>query len=169
MKLIALPLAALFAASVMSAQSMTAATPAQPADATKPADPKAAPAIPAPPAKPAAPAKKKEEVPKIPGQTISRPDGTFLGLEYAGGQLKLSFYDKKKKAVAPNVTRATASWPNPRNVTGSNRAVLNPEGKSLVGNKPILPPYTYIVRLSLLQGDGDDAQVVENYAVHLGE
>ena len=145
---------------------------------TKPAVPPATPAAPATLAKPAAtvaPAKpgaaktkvdaKKVEEPKIPGTTIVRANGTFLGLEVVGGNFKLSFYDAKKKLLAPDVTRANARWPNPRSVTGPNRAVLNPSGNALVGNKVVLPPLNFTVHLNLLQGDGEDAKMVESYDV----
>jgi hypothetical protein len=126
------------------------------------------PAAPVTPATPAAKPKvdvKKEPEPKIPGITIPRANGTFLGLEVVGGNFKLSFYDAKKKPAAPDVTRATARWPNPRSVTGPNRAVLNPSGNALVGNKVVLPPFTFSVHLVLLQGEGEAAAAVENYDV----
>ncbi len=106
-----------------------------------------------------------EEEPKIPGITIPRDNGTFLGLEIAGGKFKLSFYDAKKKPMAPDVTRAVARWPNRRTDTGDWLAVLNPSGNTLAGDKFIDPPYTFNVYLTLLQGDGDDAQAVETYVV----
>jgi len=120
-------------------------------------------------AKPAAPAKKEEKAkvekePVIPGTTIARPNGTFLGLEVVGVNFKLSFYDKKKKPMAPDVTRALARWPNTRG-SGDNRTVLNPSGNSFMGTKPVIPPFTFNVFLTLLQGDGDEAKAVENYVV----
>ena len=126
------------------------------------------PVAPVTPAKPGAKAKvevKKEAAPKIPGQTIARANGTFLGLEVVGGNFKLSFYDAKKKPMAVDVTRATARWPNPRSVTGPNRAVLNPSGNALVGNKVVLPPFVFNVHLILLQGEGEASAAVESYDV----
>ena len=108
---------------------------------------------------------KKEEEPKIPGATIARANGTFLGLEVANGNFKLSFYDKKRKPAAIDVTRATARWPNMHDDTGDNRTVLNPSGSALVGSKPVLPPYTFNVFITLLAGDGDQTEAVESYAV----
>ncbi|MDB6114363.1 MAG: hypothetical protein JWQ62_1308 [Lacunisphaera sp.] len=154
-------------ASVMSAQTTPAPAPAKPADTTvTPAAP--APATPAP-AKPAAKKdeKKKEEEPKIPGVTIKRPDGNLLGLEVVAGNFKLSFYDKKKKPMPVDVTRATARWPNPR-APGDNRTVLNVNGSALVGQKPVVPPYNFNVFLTLLRGEGDGAQAVESYVVPMG-
>lgn len=154
MKTLAALVAFLFAVGLMQAQS-PAPAPAAPGTAAK-----------APAKKEVKKEEKKEEAPKIPGTTIVRPNGTFLGLEVEGGKFKLSFYDKKKKAMAVDVTRATARWPNPRG-PGDNRTVLNPAGKALIGAKPVLPPFTFNVYLTLLQGDGDEAKAVENYVVQL--
>lgn len=131
-------------------------------------------ATPVAPAKPAAPAAKKSkakpaeapkpEEPKIPGTVITRSNGTFLGLEVVGGNFKLSFYDAKKKPMAPDVTRASARWPNPR-ASGDSRCILNPSGNALIGNKPALPPYTYNVYLTLLQGEGEEAKAVESHVI----
>ena len=164
MKSIAVATCLLFATSLIQAQTAPA----------KPTDPKApdakAPATtkPAAPAK-AAPAKKKEEkkeeeLPKIPGTVITRPNGNLLGLEVVGGVFKLTFYDKKHKEMAVDVTRATARWPNPRS-PGDNRTVLNGSGTALVGQKPVVPPFAFNVYLTLLEGEGDTAKAVENYTV----
>lgn len=114
-----------------------------------------------------APAKKeikKEELPKIPGIVINRPNGNLLGLEVVGGKFKLTFYDKKHKPMTVDVTRATARWPNFR-APGDNRTVLNGSGTALVGAKPVVPPLVFNVYLNLLMGEGDEAKVVENYVV----
>ncbi len=166
MKSIAVPLLVLFAASVLLAQK---------APVEKATDPKAtalevtAPKAPAgKAATPATPAnkveKKKEELPKIPGTVINRPNGTLLGLEVVGGKFKLTFYDKKHKPMAVDVTRANARWPNPRG-PGDNRTVLNSSGSALVGAKPVVPPFTFNVYLTLLEGEGEEAKAVENYTV----
>jgi len=105
-----------------------------------------------------------EAEPKILGAVITRADGTFLGLEVVAGNFKLSFYDAKKKAIAPNVSQARATWPNPRG-QGDLRTMLNLSENALVGAKPVLPPYTYNVRLVLLQGTGEQQQVVESFVV----
>jgi hypothetical protein len=155
MKTLAALVAFLFAVSLMQAQS-PAPAPAAPGAAVKT------------PAKKDVKKeeKKKEEEPKIPGTTIVRTNGKFLGLEVVGGQFKLSFYDAKKKPAAVDVTRASARWPNPRG-PGDYRTVLNLSGKALVGSKPVVPPYTFNVYLTLLQGEGDEAKAVENYVVQL--
>ncbi len=150
----------LFATSLMSAQTAPAAKPAE----TKTPAVKAAPA-----AKKAAPAKKageKEELPKIPGAVIERANGTKLGLEIVGGKFKLSFYDKKHKLMAIDVTRATARWPNTRTNTPSDfRTVLNGSGTALVGERTVTPPLVFNVFLTLLLGEGESAKAVEHYTV----
>jgi hypothetical protein len=140
-----------------------------PAPAAKPAAP-TTPAVKVDPkAKPDAKAKmddkkKKDEMGVIKGTTINRANGTFLGLEVVSGNWVLSFYDKKKKPVAMDVTRATARWPNVRG-PGDNRTVLNGSGTKLVGSRTVLPPYTFNVYITLLKGEGDDAQAVETVVV----
>jgi hypothetical protein len=162
MKLIAAAVCLLFATSLMQAQTPPAPTPADPkAPATKATPAKVTPGK-AAPAKPEA--KKEEELPKIPGTVIVRANGTKLGLEVVGGNFKLTFYDKKHKPMAMDVTRATARWPNPR-APGDNRTVLNGSGTSLVGAKPVIPPFNFNVYLTLLQGEGEEVKAVENYTV----
>ena len=179
MKSIAVAACVLFAASLLQAQT-TPTTPSAPTTSTtKPVDVTPAPAAPAP-AKNAKAApvvkkddkkkdeKKKEELPPIPGTTINRANGTFLGLEVIDGNFKLSFYDKKHKLMTVDVTRATARWPNMKSATpGQFRTVLNGSGTALVGQRAVQPPYTFNVFITLLQGEGDDAKAVENYTVPL--
>jgi hypothetical protein len=164
MKPTAVAVCLLFATSLMQAQTPPAAKPADPkapaakATPAKPATGKAAPAKPE--------AKKEAELPKIPGTVIVRANGTKLGLEVVDGKFKLSFYDKKHKPMAMDVTRATARWPNTRSGTPSDyRTVLNGSGTALVGARPVFPPYTFTVFLTLLQGEGEEAKAVETYTV----
>ncbi len=120
----------------------------------------------APKAGGAAPAVAKEEKePVIEGYVIARKAGGFLGLQVVDGNFKLSFYDTKKKPVAPDVARGTARW-NPPQKTGSALAVLNPgsDGTSLVGNKFVRPPLNFMVFLTLLNAAGE---VTEAYPVNL--
>jgi hypothetical protein len=110
---------------------------------------------------------KEDEMGKIPGITLTRPSGTFLGLEIASGNFKLSFYDDKKKPVAVDdvVARGTARWDNKQKV-GSDFTVMNKtdDGKALVGVKFVRPPYNFIVFINLLNAAGD---VVESYPVNM--
>jgi hypothetical protein len=148
------------AASLASAQMSPGAKPADTKTTpVKTADPKAE-------AKDAKKEVKKEELPKIPGTVITRPNGNFLSLEVVGGNFKLSFYDKKHKLMAVDVTRATARWPNKRSGSPTDyRTVLNNNGTALVGSRPVLPPFNFTVFLTLLQGEGDGAKAVETYQV----
>lgn len=134
-------------------------TPAEPAEVAKPAPPAKAKES----AKPAV--KKEEPMGKIVGTELARPNGQFLGLSLADGKFKLTFYDKKKKPTKVDVTRALFRWANVHG-PGDNRAILNPDGaNSLVGVQFVRPPYVFKVFVSLLKGDGDEAQVVESYVV----
>ena len=113
------------------------------------------------PAKPGAAAKEEPEL-VIPGITLTRKNGDFIGLELADGNFKLSFYDKNKKPIACDVAQATARW-NPSYKKGDERRVLNPsgDGKTLVSNPPVVrPPYNFKLFLTLLS---DDGQVVESF------
>jgi len=110
-------------------------------------------------------ANKPAPEPVLHGTVITRADGTYLTLEAADGDFRLSFYNKKKMPVSPDVARATARWPNRRG-PGDVRAVLNVSGNALVGgNKRVDPPYTYTVYLTLLNGEGEDSKVVESFVV----
>ncbi len=118
-----------------------------------------------PPVKPA-PKKeeKKEKEPVIPGMTIPRANGTFLGFEVSGGKFKLSFYDKKKKPMAVDVSGGLARWANVRG-PGDIRSPMTISGTALITAKPAVPPFSYNVFVTLLQGEGDDAKAVETYTV----
>ncbi len=171
MKRFAILLVALFAASLTRAQSQPAATTTdtKPA-AVSPADAKSTPAAPAAVVKTPAKKdeKKKEPERKIPGITLTRANGTLLGLEIVGGKFKLSFYDAKKKPMAVDVTRATARWPNLKSATtGDYRTVLNPSGTALIGERPVVPPFAFNVYLNLIQGEGETAKSVEAFVVQL--
>jgi hypothetical protein len=159
-KLIAAVAVGLFTACFLSAQT----TPAVKTDAKT--DPKPAAKVAPKPADKAAPKTVvKVEEPKIPGTMVARANGTFLGLEVVGGNFKLSFYDKKKKAMAPDVTRVSARWPNPR-APGDNRTILNLSGSALVGTKPVIAPFTFNVYLTFLKAEGDNTETAtESYVV----
>ncbi len=114
-------------------------------------------------------AKKEAPLPKIPGTVIERTNGTFLSLQVVGGNFTLTFYDKKHKVMAIDVTRATARWPNTRtSLPKDYRTVLNGSGTALVGSRPVLPPFNFSVSINLQMGEGDDAKVVESYTVTFG-
>jgi len=108
-----------------------------------------------------APTKKAEVVPKIEGMEIARGAKGFLGLQLVGGTFKLSFYDMKKKPVAPDVARAMLRW-DPKGKVGQERLVLNRDGMALSSPRPVKPPYVFKLFITLIPegaatGDGADA------------
>lgn len=168
MKSLAVATCLLFATSLIHAQTPAAAKPADPkATAIETVAPKAPAGKAATTATPAKKVeKKKEELPKIPGAVINRSNGTFLGLEVVGGKFKLTFYDKKHKPMAVDVTRGNARWPNKIDNTPSDfRTVLNPSGTALIGVRPVLPPLVFNVYITLIQVEGETEKAVENYVV----
>jgi hypothetical protein len=109
-------------------------------------------------------AKKKEEPPaKVDGIAISRANGGFLGLQILNNNFLLTFYDAKKKKVAPDVARAVLRWPV-KYQPGPERTVLNPSGPySLGSGKTVRPPFVFAVHISLMVEGKDDP--VEDYTV----
>lgn len=107
---------------------------------------------------------KKEEPPaKIEGMEIARGTKGFLGLHIVDGNFKLSFFDPKKKAVAPDVVRAVLRW-TPNYKPGSEIYVLGPgSGKFLTVAKTVRPPYSFKLFMSLFV-DGND-EPVESYVL----
>lgn len=110
-----------------------------------------------------APVAAEEEVAKIEGIEVARPDGRWLGLEVVGPTFRLSFYDADKKPESPDVARATARW-DPINKTGNMRTVLNPAGNSLVSPAVVRPPLLFKVYFTLLSAEGT---VVEQQVIDL--
>lgn len=159
MKLLPLLLCSLLAVASSLAQTAAPGEPAPGATTVAPAG-NAAPEK-AGAKKAEAKAKKKEEPPaKIAGMEISRGAKGFLGLELVNGTFKLSFYDTKKKAVAPDVARAALRW-DVKYKVGQERSVLNPsgDGKSLSSPKTVRPPYAFKLFITLLKAaaEGEDA------------
>jgi len=117
-----------------------------------------------PPAAKAGPAEDEEEG-VIEGIAIARPDGRWLGLTVEGIQLKVTFYDEKKKPQKIDVLRGNARWRMPT-VAQQERAVLNPapDGVSLIGNRPVRKPWTYSVTIVLVN---DREEVIETHQVPL--
>jgi hypothetical protein len=97
------------------------------------------------------------EEPKIPGLTIPRAKGGFLGLEITqNSNFKLSFYDENKKPVPADVSRANLRWPVQYSKF-DERTVLTPtdDGLALTSNKFVRPPYTFRLFITLVV-DGSD-------------
>lgn len=149
---------------IMMLVGLTAGLTAQTNAPAKPAP--AAPAVKAKAGDKKAAPKAEEKEGKIDGQVIARANGTFLGLTLDGGKFKLAFYDKKKKPMPVDVTRAVARWPNVHG-PGDNRTVLNVggDGKSLLGAQFVRGPYAFRLMITLLQGEGDSATTVETFTV----
>jgi len=107
---------------------------------------------------PPAPARKKEE-PKIEGMTLNRPNGSFMGFNFVGNNVVLTFYDEKKKKVKANVNRAIVRWEMKRK-TGTDQLVLTPtgDGSALTAAKIVPPPHTLRFTL-LLFVDGNEQSV----------
>jgi hypothetical protein len=137
-------LCALFAANLMLAQTPPA--PAQKKGAAKEA------------------AKKEDEIGKIEGTELARPNGKFLGLTLQEGKYKVTFYNEKKKPMKVDVLRATARWPNMHG-PGNNRTVLNVagDGTFLLGQQFVRGPYAFKLILSLIKSE--DGTEAETYSV----
>jgi hypothetical protein len=138
--------------------------PAQPAAkaGAKPATPPAAKTDPAKPAPKADAKKKADEMGTITGVEIPRGDG-FMGIELVSGTFKLSFYNAKKKPIAPDVDRAALKW-TVKTQSLPERVVLNVDGNALTSPKVIKPPYTFSLAITLFKGEGD-AATTENFSV----
>ena len=110
-------------------------------------------------AKKAEPAKKEE--PKIEGVVVARGEKGFMGVEITGGAFKITFYDVKKKKIAPDVARAVLRW-DAKYKVGQERLVLNPgsDGKSLSNPKIIRPPYTFKLFITLVKEGSEEEQPV---------
>lgn len=113
---------------------------------------------------PAVKAGDEEPMGKVDGLEIARADG-FLGLRLtAQNRFVLGFYDAKKKAVAPNVARATLRW-SVHYQPQDERTVLNPagDGLTLTSGKFVRPPHHFKLFISLY-GESTD-QALESYVV----
>ncbi len=100
----------------------------------------------------------------VDGLVIPRPNGGYLGLQIVSNNFVLSFYNAKKRKVAPDVTRATVRWPV-KYQPMDERAVLNPgsDGTSLTSGRTVRPPHNFKVALNLFVEGNDTA--VETYNV----
>ena len=101
---------------------------------------------------------------KIEGIAITRPNGSFLGLQLQDNHFVLTFYDKEKKKMAPDVAMAVARWPV-KYQKGDERTALTPgaDGTSLTSPLFVRPPHSFRLYLGLFKAGSEDA--VENYVV----
>jgi hypothetical protein len=149
MKFLALLACLLFAASLSAAPSRPAKTTPSAKDAkTDKAD------------------KSKEEEPKIPGTTIPRAKGGYLGLTIEDGQFKLAFYDAKKKAVAADADQAVMRWLVKYQKSDERTSLTRTmDGKALGGGKNVRPPYSFKLFITLFTGEGEGMKTDENYVI----
>jgi len=149
MKFIALLACLLFAASLSAAPSRPAKTTPSAKDAkTDKAD------------------KSKEEEPKIPGTTIPRAKGGYLGLTIEDGQFKLAFYDEKKKAVDADADQAVMRWLVKYQKSDERTSLTRTsDGKALGGGKNVRQPHAFKVFITLFKGEGENLQTDENYVI----
>jgi hypothetical protein len=102
---------------------------------------------------------------EIPGVTIARANGGFLGLEIdSNSNFELSFYDKDKAPVAADLALATIRW-HSSNTTKIEFVALNPggDGKSLTSPKVIRRPWTF--KLTILLFAAGNNEPAESYTV----
>jgi hypothetical protein len=145
---------ALVVAATMGAQTTAPGKPPVKIDLAAPA----AQAAPKAATKQDAKKKKAEEPPaKVAGVAVSRGTG-FLGVQLVDSKFKVTFYDAKKKPVAPDVARAVVRW-NVKYQPEPERALLTPGGDahSLTSAKIVRAPYTFRLTLILLKGANDGA------------
>ena len=132
-------LASLLATAAASAQT----TPAPAAPAPKAEKPKAAAEAPPEP---------------IDGLEFPRANGTFLGLKFQGVQLKITFYDAKKKKVPADAVRIAARWQDHK----PRRAVLLPADSSTLLSPPVFKqPYDYRIFLVLIGADDAELETLQ--------
>lgn len=116
-------------------------------------------------------AKKEEPPPKIEGMEIPRGgDKGFIGLQVANGVFKMSFYDAKKKQIEPDVVQAAMRW-DPKNKIGSERVILNRDGKVLTSERFIQPPYVFKLFITLFKppAEGGDPMASESFVVDFNQ
>lgn len=99
-----------------------------------------------------APVKKEEPPANIEGIVVPRGERGFLGVQMVNGTFKITFYDAKKKVVAPDVLRAVLRW-DPKYKIGKEQVVLNrtEDGKALASPKYIRPPHHFKLIITLIK------------------
>jgi hypothetical protein len=111
--------------------------------------------------------KKEDEMGKVLGIEIARPDDRFMGIRVVDGVFRLTFYNAKRKPTPPDITRAVLRW-DPKYKIGEERTVLNPGGdeNSLTSSKVVRPPLTFKLFITLLTAASDGTEkATETYTV----
>jgi hypothetical protein len=95
----------------------------------------------------------------IPGVTVARAQGGYLGVELKNSTFQITFYDAKKHPVAADRTSAILRWavhyqPN------DERTELVPTGDAAVlGNSYVVkPPYNIRLHVTLLGGGTEEPE-----------
>jgi hypothetical protein len=107
-------------------------------------------------------AKAKNE---IPGVTIPRTNGGFLGIQIdENSNFKLSFYDKDKAPVAADLSLATVRW-HSSNTKSIAFVGLTPgcDGQCLTSPRVIHRPWTFNLTILLFAAGSNDP--AESYTV----
>jgi hypothetical protein len=102
---------------------------------------------------------------EIPGVTIARANGGFLGLEIdSNSNFKLSFYNKDKAPVVADLSLATIRW-HSSNTKKIEFVALNPggDGKCLASPRVIHRPWTF--QLTILLFAAGNNEPAESYTV----
>lgn len=121
---------------------------------------------------PAASAQKAADQPAltIPGLTIPRASGGFLGLQIDdNSNFKLSFYDAHKKPTAPDMASATLHW-TPLGKKEIIFVSLTPasDGVSLTSERFIQKPWSFKLYISLF-AQSTSSTAAENYIVDFSQ
>jgi hypothetical protein len=114
---------------------------------------------------PSAATKKPAVKHEIPGVTIAREKGGFLGVEITGNSnLKISFYDKDKAPIVANVALATVRW-HDSTTTRIEFVALNPSSdrKCLTSPRVIRRPWAFNLTILLFAAGNNNP--VESYTV----
>ena len=106
----------------------------------------------------------------IPGLTIPRANGGFLGLQIDdSSNFKLSFYDAHKKPMAPDMASATLHW-TPLGKKEIIFVSLTPasDGVSLTSERFIQKPWSFKLYISLF-AQSTSSTAAENYIVDFSQ
>ncbi len=87
-----------------------------------------------------------------------RANGTFLGIKLQGVQLKVTFYDAKKKKVAADAVRISARWQDNK----PRKTVLLPADATTLLSPPVIKaPYSYRIFLVLVGADDRELDTIQ--------
>lgn len=150
------------AADAKKAAAPATAKPASNAPATKVATPRTPAAVPA-----HTEPKKPSMAPAIEGIEIQRGDRGYLGLTIEKGGFKMTFYDREKMPVTPDVALVALRWPVNYQKSDERTTLLpSPDGKAMVSEKIVRPPFSFKVYMTLLKDNTPGADPgAESYVI----